>query len=205
MSGSTVTKNCTKCRAEKALDEFHRCRAAADGRQWYCKDCVAGPRKYRPTFEERFWSHVDKNGPVHPVLGTECWDWTGYTGPFGYGQLGVSRPRRLEAAHRVSWTLAKEDPGELCVLHRCDRPSCVRPDHLFLGDRTENMRDKVRKGRQHRGESHPGAKLTDAKVQQLWKLRESGLSYRVIAETLGVAGSLVEQVIRGRTWKHVPH
>jgi hypothetical protein len=59
----------------------------------------------------------------------------------------VSTSARMRA-HRYSWQIAfGEIPSGLCVLHRCDNPSCVRHDHLFLGTQAENMRDRIRKGR----------------------------------------------------------
>ena len=54
-------------------------------------------------------------------------------------------------AHRVSWTLFKgEIPNKLWVLHKCDNPFCVNPDHLFLGTAKDNNQDKAQKGRCHK-------------------------------------------------------
>lgn len=83
----------------------------------------------------RFWSKV------HITDG--CWLWTGALRN-GYGRFG-SRP--FKYAHRVSWELANGPTGDLKVLHRCDNPRCVRPDHLFLGTQLDNMRDRSAKGR----------------------------------------------------------
>ncbi len=113
----------------------------------------------RLTVAERFWPKVDKNGPIHPVLGTACWDWTGQTdGKFGYGRIAVgmlrgqfaARPERMPriGTHRVGWELANGPiPSGMCVCHKCDRPSCVRADHLFLGTMADNDADKATKGR----------------------------------------------------------
>jgi hypothetical protein len=86
---------------------------------------------------ERFWAKVLK--------GDHCWEWQGAKTPKGYGCLRTDG--ELEYAHRISWRLAYGDPGELHVLHHCDNPKCVRPDHLFLGTRSDNMQDMVRKDR----------------------------------------------------------
>lgn len=86
---------------------------------------------------ERFWPKVLK--------GDGCWEWQGARTPKGYGLIRLDGG--LVYAHRVSWLLAKGDPGELHVLHHCDNPCCVRPDHLFTGTRADNMQDMVRKGR----------------------------------------------------------
>jgi hypothetical protein len=100
------------------------------------------------TIVTRFWRYVNKSGPtVRAELGP-CWDWTGGRGPQGYGifQLRSYTPCR---AHRVSWELSTQAPIPLglCVCHKCDRPCCVNPAHLFLGSKADNARDMAAKGR----------------------------------------------------------
>lgn len=74
-----------------------------------------------------------------------CWEWIGHKNRGGYGTTYFDG--RARKAHRVSWMIYFGDPGELGVLHKCDRPSCVRPEHLFLGDQSANMLDASAKGR----------------------------------------------------------
>jgi hypothetical protein len=100
------------------------------------------PHQTRAPLEERFWAKVDKSG--------DCWLWTGATGgKDGYGK--IQRGRRGMGylwAHRVAFDLEYGAiPLGLQVLHRCDNPLCVRPEHLFLGTRSDNMRDAANKGR----------------------------------------------------------
>jgi hypothetical protein len=96
---------------------------------------------------ERFWEKVDKNGPTHPVLRTQCWLWTAKRLPRGYGEIAINGKDRART-HRVSWEMHfGAIPERRWVLHRCDNPSCVRPDHLFLGTHLDNMADMRAKGR----------------------------------------------------------
>lgn len=91
--------------------------------------------------EERFWNHVVK---------TEgCWVWVGNTNHDGYGLVRPGNGVRLwKKAHRVAWELQHGSiPDDQCVLHTCDNPPCVRYDHLFLGDRDTNAKDRQKKGR----------------------------------------------------------
>jgi len=146
---------------------------------------------------ERFWKHV-------AVIDDDvsCWLWTGATDTAGYGRFRLAHERRgVVRASRFSWEITYGHPGDLHVLHKCDTPLCVRPDHLFLGTQRDNMRDAVAKGR-HRhacfhGEDHPGCKLTDADVREIRKLRADGLIYREIAQRFGVGISQVARICNG--------
>ena len=99
----------------------------------------------RKTLEQRFWEKVDKRGD------DECWEWTGAkTRPNAYGYFRVSGS--LAVAHRVSYELAYGGiPEDKQICHTCDNPACVNPSHLFVGTHTDNMQDKVAKGRNARG------------------------------------------------------
>lgn len=123
------------------------------------------------TVEERFWSKVDKTN--------ECWVWLGTRTEFGYGQFRFEGHTRK--AHRVAWTLANgpvpnDRPN---VLHRCDNPPCVRPEHLFVGTLSDNSQDCAAKGRlrlqqsdaHHFGTENHRGKLTDEDVAAIRGLR----------------------------------
>jgi hypothetical protein len=104
-----------------------------------------GPRP-RPV-ADRFWEKVEK--------GDGCWTWVGTRTGRGYGTFRANDPRRQEPAHRLSWEFVNGPiPDGLSVLHHCDNPPCVRPDHLFLGTRGDNNRDAAAKGRTARGDRH---------------------------------------------------
>jgi hypothetical protein len=74
-----------------------------------------------------------------------CWIWQGYLSAGGYGRLSIGN-RKNVYAHRASYTaFIKTIPEGMCVLHRCDEPSCVNPNHLFLGTQADNMADMKKK------------------------------------------------------------
>lgn len=95
------------------------------------------PRKSKP-LEERFWEKVRKD--------EGCWEWTAAKTQ-GYGVIRLGPNLGNRGAHVVSYEMNIGPVNGQWVLHKCDNPSCVRPDHLFLGDATDNNRDMMSKGR----------------------------------------------------------
>ena len=135
---------------------------------------------------KRFWMKVEKT--------ETCWLWRGARIGRGYGMFELNY--KSIYAHRHSWTLANgEIPPGICVLHRCDNPSCVNPDHFFLGTNAENSKDCVNKKRQWR-------KLTPEQVIEIRQLakRETRQS---IADKMGVFHSTINAIVNGKTWKHL--
>lgn len=150
---------------------------------------------------ERFWRYVKK---THT-----CWEWTGAKTHGGYGviQAGPS-PSKVIRAHRLSWLIHFGDfDTALDVCHKCDTPSCVRPDHLFLGTAKDNVADMLAKGRANgggaRGSRHGRAKLSEAGAIAIRETRQSGMSLNAIAAEFGVSKKTVLNVVRRRIWTHV--
>lgn len=168
-------------------------------------------RYQRPTAETRFWNKVNKNGPLHPVLKTKCWVWTGATLKCkngGYGLL-TANGRAGFLAHRYSYTInVGTIPEGLNVCHECDNPSCVRPDHLFVGDNRANAADRDAKGRQvvRHGEEFTHAKLTDEIVRQIRRRyipRHPFHGGRAMGREFGVSKTVIRWVLSRKIWKHV--
>lgn len=150
----------------------------------------------RKSLDELFWSKVNIRSP------DECWEWTGCLVGKGYGGFGVKR--KTVRAHRQSWILTHgEIPDGLQVLHKCDNHTCVNPNHLFLGTNSDNMADKVSKGRQTRGESIKKAKLTAAQIVQIRHYHKCGNSHGTIARLFDVDKVTISNVVNHKTWNHV--
>ena len=132
---------------------------------------------------------------------TDCHEWIGSINDSGYGAFVVNGKR--EFAHRVAMRLQGYTlSGGECVLHKCDNPKCVNPEHLFIGTRMDNNADAKRKGH-HRfaiGELQGCAKLTEEAVLEI---RASNKSNRKLAAYYGVGYSTIKDARNGKTWKHV--
>jgi hypothetical protein len=89
---------------------------------------------------DRFWRKVKKGAP------DECWPWTAYLAPRGYGMMTYAH--KTKRSHRWAWELTNGPiPDGVYVCHTCDNPRCCNPTHLWLGTQFDNMRDMVAKGR----------------------------------------------------------
>lgn len=155
--------------------------------------------------EARFWEKVVKTDG--------CWLWRGAIGKqWGYGQFRFEG--RTQAASRVAWKLThgKIEKG-LCVLHRCDTPSCVRPDHLFLGTNQDNRTDCKNKGRANgavgdangsrlhperrpRGERHFRRRFSDSEVVAAVAAYRSGERSSALAERMGVDITTIQRWVK---------
>ena len=126
-----------------------------------------------------------------------CWLWTASAAGRGYGQMKVPRQRKQEYAHRLSYMIYKgEIPKGQYVLHKCDTPLCVNPDHLFLGSQADNQQDMKNKGRSLFGERNPSRKLTDSAVRKIRQLLSDGVSQDDVAGMFGIHQMTVSKIHR---------
>lgn len=128
-----------------------------------------------------------------------CWNFTGYLNPDGYGMMRVkdSQNSFMVTTHRLSFYLHHSDPNEMYVCHTCDNPSCVNPEHLFLGDQYDNMQDMVRKDRH----SKEGNSENEAYYQSILNYYKNGgrESHVSIAKKLNIKPAGIFTALTGKT------
>lgn len=125
----------------------------------------------------------------------------------GYGRIQWAG--RMTLVHRISYTLfVGEIPEGMCVCHHCDNPPCVNPDHLFLGTNLDNIRDKVRKGRNvvipMYGEENPGSVLKEWQVRMIREMYATKLwTLKAIASRFNVSFQLISLIVNRKIWSHI--
>lgn len=143
-----------------------------------------------------------------PEPNTGCWLWVGKTTADGYGQLHPGDNEfGLSSAHRYSYTIHHGHiSANLQVLHKCDQPCCINPDHLFLGTQQENIADMDRKGRRKvgMGVRHSRAKIDDDIALSIKAMYRTGLYKQTdLANRFNISRSVVSKIVNGNGWKHV--
>ena len=154
-----------------------------------------------------FWNKVNKTDG--------CWTWKASKNGLGYGKFCIGH-QKLELAHRVSWRIYNgEIPFQKLILHKCDNPSCVNPNHLFLGSHKDNSLDASYKRRmafglrngmythpetRTTGERNAQAKLKWDGIKKIRKMVLSGKTYGFISEVFGVTTSCIGKIARKERW-----
>lgn len=134
----SISTNTTAAHSTQTIKSCLRCHSPFEPRtkkQIYCsRECV------HPSIDERLAAYHEPD----PLTG--CWNWTHAVDKEGYGFVKLNN--RMERAHRVSYQMhvGNIDPGNV-VMHKCDNPSCINPEHLKQGTHKENSQDASRKGR----------------------------------------------------------
>lgn len=148
----------------------------------------------------RFWNQVQKSDSPDG-----CWLWTGSVSAKGYGETSCyPNGVRIRLAHRVSYFKHYGvNPGSLHVLHKCDTPGCVNPDHLYLGTNDDNVQDKYDRDRNAKGERCANSKLTVEAVREIRRRLANGENKHQLARDFGVRYQTIRAVEIGRTWSHV--
>ena len=142
----------------------------------------------------------------------QCWPWTGYTSS-GRGRIDIAGVQGVYA-HRAAYlathpgSIPLRDDGskEQHVLHRCDNPLCCNPRHLFVGSHSDNIADKVAKGRQKKwggGIGSPRAKLSADQVRDMRRKKKEGFTKRMLAKIFNVSEATVSGACYGRHYQDV--
>lgn len=155
--------------------------------------------KPRPADERLF----DRSEPI-PESG--CWIIHGWVDRWGYGRMRIGK--KQYTTHRASYILHYGDvPEGMHVLHKCDNPSCVNPEHLYAGTNDDNVRDRMDRGPKtggaYWGERNQIARLDSDKVAQIKRLLLDGLSQPKIAKEFGVSRGAIDGIARGVNWYYV--
>lgn len=188
---TTITLTCDYCKNsfQGRNDRFGR-----TSKKRFC--CIDHKRAFYSSEEyilERLLQNIKKNE-------RGCWEWQGYCQEGGYGTISLSG-HRVVLTHRLSHQLLKgQVPDELLVLHHCDNPPCINPDHLFLGTHKTNHDDAKQKRRHTHGEKHGMAILCES---QILPIRGDSRPTLIIAQEYGVHPQTIRQIKKYKLWKHV--
>lgn len=134
-----------------------------------------------------------------PVTESGCWLWLGAIGANGYGSITANK--KQIGAHRASYMAFKgKIPKGMLVMHSCDTPTCVNPDHLSIGTHSDNMRDKSHK---HRGNSPSGTRHRSHKLtlEDVRNIRLDQRKQQTIAFEYGVSHQTIWAIKTGLIWR----
>lgn len=150
-------------------------------------------RKFSKTTKEKFREKVGLD-----------WQWLDHKNKWGYGKIRINKKTYL--AHRISYLIYNgEIPDGMCVLHSCDNPSCVFPEHLHLGTHADNMRERADRNRNkyQNGEKNSSAKLNKKQVIEIRKKAELGISRASLAQEYGINVGHVRRIVKRISWNHI--
>jgi len=162
----------------------------------YCSKACSNKARRR-TMAERFNDFFSPGDP------DACWIWGGPVDRDGYGIITDDAGRQVRA-HRVAYEMqhGQIEAGKY-VLHSCDNPPCCNPKHLRDGTNSDNVADKVARGRQAKGEGIGRNLLSADEVRRIRSLYGTGPTQQQLAEMFNVSVSTIQAVTSRRIWKHV--
>lgn len=149
----------------------------------------------------RFWNKVN-----NPGNGQDCWKWTACVDKDGYGKYTNKKITNIRQAHRLSWEFYNGPiPQKLLVCHKCDNPSCVNPDHLYLGTNKDNMLDMKSKGRAAKGSNQGTSIFTEKIIEEIIKdaYNYKYMSLSEISRKYSSSVTIILNIFNGYFWPHV--
>ena len=132
-----------------------------------------------------------------------CWLWTGNRSENGYPRL--SHKGKTLFGHRLAYRLAKGAvPGGMSLLRTCGHPHCINPTHMRPVTRKQLVQRMLETGAFSCGSSHPGSKLTEAKVRRIRQIHAQGKQSCVkLGKKYGVDSTLILRIVQRKKWRHV--
>lgn len=156
--------------------------------------------------QARFWAKVDVRGPH------ECWEWLASKFQYGHGRFCAGRYQTSANRWSLAFTLGRMPSRFEYACHHCDNPSCVNPQHLYLGDPQSNTNDARMRGRlrpgvvswngRRRGERNSNAKLTEREVRKIRSLRGIKTASD-LAKKFNVSRATVSYIWTRKVWSHI--
>lgn len=132
----------------------------------------------------------------------KCWQWKGCTAR-GYGI--ISFKGKSYKAHRISMYIEKGEmpPANLVVCHKCDNPTCVNPNHLFVGTTQDNQTDMKNKGRSLYGERNGNCKTTEYDVKRMRIMRAFNMPRDRIAKAFGMSETHTSRILKKEVFSYI--
>ncbi len=194
MVAPNTTKICQVCGASFYVRPSH----ISKGKGKFCSKACQRNWHHAP-LEERFKRCI---GPKNE---NGCILWNAGGTAAGYGTLHSDDCKKTIYAHRYAWERINGPiPEGLDILHSCDNPGCINPDHLTPGTHAQNMADSVSRDRHARGERNGHAKLSDKEILEIRTLYAEGkLFQKEIAAKFGIDQGHVSHIVNGQAWKHI--
>jgi hypothetical protein len=193
--------------SRKIMTEEQRLKRNSYMRDWLRKKrgTKNGANPGRPAnTPDVLWSKVDVKGP------DECWPWIGFVSTSGYGRTWINDKGYY--AHRVIYSIVYPGTIELTapkssdisgfLLHKCDNRVCCNPNHLFVGNHTDNMRDRSKKGRapDYSGGKGPRCKLTMEQAKQIRQKRAEGIPAKVLSKEYKISLSSMKSLLANKSY-----
>jgi len=169
-----------------------------------------------------------KTSTTYSYNGSPCREWIAGRDKFGYGLFKLNGKTQVAHRIAWVIAHGAPEPDKPCVLHRCDHPPCCEELHLFTGTKGDNNRDRKAKGRsacgdlhysrrhperlargnQHparlhpermaRGERNGRARLLDAELPEVFRLRSHGMTQLEIGIAMDMSGAQISNILRGK-------
>ena len=132
-----------------------------------------------------------------------CWIWLKGKDKNGYGLMSVNNKSYRSSRITYETFIGYIPPGML-ICHSCDNPSCINPEHLFLGSPKDNMTDMYQKNRdRNTGIKSVVSKLTEENVLEILKMRKNGDTLEKIAKKFNVTKQTIFSIVHKDNWKHI--